>query len=35
MNDRVRQLWLPGLLTFVLSMACLSWFQKFGPRHRS
>jgi len=32
MNDRVRQLWLPGLLTFVLSMGLLELVQKFGPR---
>src|SRR6266849_4185758 len=32
MNDRVRQLWLPGLLTFVLSMGLLALVQKFGPR---
>jgi hypothetical protein len=32
MNDRVRQLWLPGMLTFTLSMALLELVQKFGPR---
>jgi hypothetical protein len=32
MNDRVRQLWLPGLLTFALSMGLLELVQKFGPR---
>ena len=32
MNDRVRQLWLPGLLTFALSMGLLEVVQKFGPR---
>src|SRR2546422_919748 len=32
MNGRVRQLWLPGLLTFVLSMGLLELVQKFGPR---
>src|SRR5258708_3486471 len=32
MNDRVRQLWLPGMLTFALSMALLELVQKFGPR---
>jgi hypothetical protein len=32
MNDRVRQLWLPALLTFVLSMGLLELVQKFGPR---
>jgi len=31
-NDRVRQLWLPGLLTFVLSMGLLELVEKFGPR---
>src|SRR5690349_6450096 len=31
MNDRVRQLWLPGLLTFALSMGLLEVAQKFGP----
>jgi hypothetical protein len=32
MNDRVRQLWLPGMLTFTLSMGLLALVQKFGPR---
>ena len=32
MTNRVRQLWLPGLLTFVLSMGLLELVQKFGPR---
>src|SRR5712664_3650390 len=32
MNDRVRQLWLPGMLTFTLSMGLLELVQKFGPR---
>ncbi len=32
MNDRVRQLWLPGLLTFALSMGLLELVQKSGPR---
>src|SRR6266481_1815182 len=32
MTNRVRQLWLPGLLTFVLSMGSLELVQKFGPR---
>ena len=32
MNDRVRQLWLPGLLTFALSMGLLELVQKFGAR---
>jgi hypothetical protein len=32
MNDRVRQLWLPGLLTFALSMVLLELVQRFGAR---
>lgn len=32
MTNRVRQLWLPGLLTFALSMILLEVAQKFGPR---
>jgi hypothetical protein len=32
MNDRVRQLWLPGMLTFALSMGLLALVEKFGPR---
>src|SRR5207249_4723578 len=32
MNDRVRQLWLSGLLTFALSMGLLELVQKFGAR---
>ena len=32
MTNRVKQLWLPGLLTFVLSMVSLELAQKFGPR---
>ena len=32
MNDRVRQSWLPGLLTFALSMGLLAVVEKFGPR---
>ena len=32
MNNRVTQLWLPGLLTFALSMVLLEVAQKFGPR---
>jgi len=32
MNDRVRQLWLPGLLTFALSMGLLALVEEFGPR---
>jgi hypothetical protein len=30
MNDRVRQLWLPGLLTFLLSTSLLALIQIFG-----
>ena len=32
MTNRVTQLWLPGLLTFALSMGLLEVAQKFGPR---
>lgn len=32
MTNRVKQLWLPGLLTFALSMILLELAQKFGPR---
>src|SRR5262249_7099538 len=32
MTNRVTQLWLPGLLTFALSMGLLEIAQKFGPR---
>ena len=32
MTNRVKQLWLPGLLTFTLSMVLLEVAQKFGPR---
>lgn len=32
MNDRVRQFWLPGILTFVLAEGLLGLFQKLGPR---
>lgn len=32
MTNRVTQLWLPGLLTFGLSMVLLELAQKFGPR---
>src|SRR5215467_4903916 len=32
MTNRVTQLWLPGLLTFALSMGLLAIAQKFGPR---
>jgi len=32
MNDRVKQLWLPGLLTFALSMGLQELVQKFGPK---
>ena len=31
MTDRVKQLWLPGLLTFTLSMVSMELAQKFGP----
>ena len=31
MTNRVRQLWLPGLLTFTLSMVLMELTQKFGP----
>lgn len=31
MTNRVTQLWLPGLLTFALSMGLLELAQKFGP----
>jgi hypothetical protein len=32
MNNRVRQLWLPGLLTFIMSMGLLALTQIFGPK---
>ena len=32
MTNRVKQLWLPGLLSFALSMGLLEVAQKFGPR---
>lgn len=32
MSNRVTQLWLPGLLTFVLSMGLLALAQIFGPK---
>jgi hypothetical protein len=32
MNDRVRQLWLPGFLTFLLSTSLLALNQIFGPK---
>ena len=32
MTNRVTQLWLPGLLTFALSMGLETLVQKFGPR---
>ena len=32
MNDRVRQLWLPGFLTFLLSSGILTLVQIFGPK---
>lgn len=31
MTNRVKQLWLPGLLTFALAMVLLELAQKFGP----
>src|SRR5713226_425235 len=30
MSNRVTQFWLPGLLTYVLSMGLLALFQRFG-----
>src|SRR5258708_35381386 len=33
MTNRVTQLWLPGLLTFALSMGLEALAQKFGPPH--
>jgi hypothetical protein len=32
MTNRVKQLWLPGLLTFALSMGLMELAQRFGPR---
>jgi hypothetical protein len=32
MPDRVKQLWFPGLLTFVVSMGLLELFQESGPK---
>jgi hypothetical protein len=32
MNDRVRQFWLPGFLTFLLSMSLLALNEIFGPK---
>lgn len=32
MTNRVKQLWLPGLLTFTVSMALVALGQKLGPR---
>jgi hypothetical protein len=32
MNNRVRQLWLPGLLTFIMSMGLLALTEIFGPK---
>ena len=32
MNNRITQLWLPGLLTFILSMGLLALTQIFGPK---
>ena len=35
MTNRVTQLWLPGLLTFALSMGLEAVVQKFGPRRET
>jgi len=32
MNDRVRQLWLPGFVTFLLSTSLLALFEVFGAK---
>jgi len=32
MNDRVRQLWFPGFLTFLLSTGLLAMMEIFGPK---
>jgi hypothetical protein len=32
MNDRVRQIWLPGFVTFLLSTCLLALFEIFGPK---
>jgi hypothetical protein len=32
MTNRVKQFWLPGLLTFVVSMSLLATIEKFDPR---
>lgn len=32
MNSRVTRFWIPGLLTFVVSMSLLAGIEKFGPR---
>lgn len=32
MSNRIMQLWLPGLLTFVISTGALALLQKFGPK---
>lgn len=32
MTDRVKQFWIPGILSFVLAEGLLALFQKFGPR---
>lgn len=32
MADRIKQFWVPGLLTFVLSGGALALLEKFGPR---
>jgi hypothetical protein len=34
MNDRVKQFWLPGALTFALAECLLTLLQKFGPAPR-
>src|SRR5260370_777841 len=32
MTNRIKQFWIPGLLTFVLAMSFLALLQKFGPK---
>ncbi len=32
MSNRIQQFWIPGILTFVLSMGLLALIQKFGPQ---
>ncbi len=32
MTNRVRQFWIPGILSFVLAEGLLALFQKFGPK---